>query len=226
MFTANIGGPLGKHASFFLDFNRRQITDNALVDAVYVDPEYLPAIAHTGGRGHAEHAHHDRAALRLPALHQQHPGGAFRIRLELAREPGRRRLPPARAVRGYRVQLDGQQSEPDAHRDLDRQSEDRQRNALPVHAKLYQPDRQPAAADQRVGRLHRRRRQRWATNLDTRQHFELQNNTSILHGTHTFRYGVRARRESDRTLSPNGFGGAVLLRWRIGSRTGREQPRS
>ncbi len=38
MITANIGGPLGKHASYFLDFNRRQITDNALVDAVFVDP--------------------------------------------------------------------------------------------------------------------------------------------------------------------------------------------
>src|SRR4029077_5620343 len=36
------------------------------------------------------------------------------------------------------------------------------------------------------------------TNLDTHQHFELQNNTSILHGAHTFRYGLRARRESDR----------------------------
>src|ERR1035441_1239023 len=33
MFTANLGGPLGKRASYFFDFNRRQITDNALVDA-------------------------------------------------------------------------------------------------------------------------------------------------------------------------------------------------
>ena len=39
MFSGNIGGPLGKRASFFFDFNRRQITDNALVNAVYVDPD-------------------------------------------------------------------------------------------------------------------------------------------------------------------------------------------
>src|ERR1019366_6274935 len=44
-------------------------------------------------------------------------------------------------------------------------------------------------------------------NNDTREHFELQNNTSILHAAHTIRYGVRARRESDRSRSPNGFGG-------------------
>src|SRR5436190_11065284 len=41
MFSGNVGGPLGKRASFFFDFNRRQITDNALVNAVYVDPESL-----------------------------------------------------------------------------------------------------------------------------------------------------------------------------------------
>jgi hypothetical protein len=41
MFSGNMGGPLGKRASFFFDFNRRQITDNALVDAVYVDPVSL-----------------------------------------------------------------------------------------------------------------------------------------------------------------------------------------
>ena len=41
MFSGNIGGPLGKRASYFFDFNRRQITDNALVDAVYVDPDSL-----------------------------------------------------------------------------------------------------------------------------------------------------------------------------------------
>ena len=48
-------------------------------------------------------------------------------------------------------------------------------------------------------------------NYDTRQHFELQNNTSILHGAHTFRYGMRTRRESDRSQSPNGFGGVFAF---------------
>ena len=37
--------------------------------------------------------------------------------------------------------------------------------------------------------------------------FELQNNTSILHSARTIRYGIRARRESDRSQSPSGFGG-------------------
>ncbi len=41
MFFGNFGGPLSKKASFFIDFNRRQVTDNSLVNAVYLDPTTL-----------------------------------------------------------------------------------------------------------------------------------------------------------------------------------------
>src|SRR3954462_5906604 len=41
MFGANVGGPLGKRASFFFEANRRQITDNAIVVASYLDPGTL-----------------------------------------------------------------------------------------------------------------------------------------------------------------------------------------
>jgi len=41
MYSANVGGPLGRRASFFFDFNRRQVTDNALINAVFVDPNTL-----------------------------------------------------------------------------------------------------------------------------------------------------------------------------------------
>ncbi len=44
------------------------------------------------------------------------------------------RLPPPYAQTGYNSTR--QQSEPDADRDLDRQSQDRQRDALPVLAQL------------------------------------------------------------------------------------------
>src|ERR1051326_5738679 len=42
---------------------------------------------------------------------------------------------------------------------------------------------------------------------DLGRHFELQNNTSILHGAHTIRFGVRVRRESDQSQNPQGFNG-------------------
>ena len=37
MFAFNLGGPINKRTSFFIDFNRRQINDNALINARTVD---------------------------------------------------------------------------------------------------------------------------------------------------------------------------------------------
>ena len=159
MFSGNIGGPLGKHASFFLDFNRRQITDNALVDAVFVDPTtFLQSRIQE-----AVVTPNTRTTIAPRFDYQLSTNNTLVARFEYGwnsrdnQGVGGYSLPAPYANTG--IQLHGQQSEPDAHRDLDRESEDRQRNALPVHAKLHQPDRQPAAADQRVRRIHRRRRQ-------------------------------------------------------------------
>jgi hypothetical protein len=46
---------------------------------------------------------------------------------------------------------------------------------------------------------------------DTNRRFELQNNTSIGHGRHTFRFGLRARRSSESQYSPSNFGGTYTF---------------
>ncbi len=43
MFAGSLGGPLGKKASFFLDFNRRQIDESALINAVYLNSSLMQA---------------------------------------------------------------------------------------------------------------------------------------------------------------------------------------
>src|SRR5271169_1329603 len=40
-YTANFGGPAGKKASFFINFERRNIGDNAIVNAYVLDPTTL-----------------------------------------------------------------------------------------------------------------------------------------------------------------------------------------
>ncbi|HWD98438.1 MAG TPA: carboxypeptidase regulatory-like domain-containing protein [Bryobacteraceae bacterium] len=42
--TGNIGGPLSKKASFFIDFNRRLIDQSALLDAVFLTPSFTQAL--------------------------------------------------------------------------------------------------------------------------------------------------------------------------------------
>lgn len=41
LFGGNISGPLGKHASFFIDAERRNINDNGVLDAIIPTPDFL-----------------------------------------------------------------------------------------------------------------------------------------------------------------------------------------
>jgi hypothetical protein len=46
---------------------------------------------------------------------------------------------------------------------------------------------------------------------DTQNHFELQNYTSIAHGAHSLKFGVRVRAVTDNNISPSNFGGAYTF---------------
>ena len=47
--------------------------------------------------------------------------------------------------------------------------------------------------------------------FDTTRHFELTNITSVAHGVHTIRFGVRVRRDGDQNHNPQGFNGAFTF---------------
>ena len=137
MFTGNIGGPLGKRASFFFDFNRRQITDNALVNAVFVDPNTLLQ----SNIQEAVVTPNTRTTVAPRIDYQLSTNNTLVARFEYnwnSRENqgvGGYRLPAALCE--HRLQLHRQQSESDAHRNLGGQSQDRQRDAIPVHTQLH-----------------------------------------------------------------------------------------
>jgi hypothetical protein len=46
-YTANIGGPIGKKTSFFINFERRNIGDNAIVNAYVLDPAFQQVLYNT-----------------------------------------------------------------------------------------------------------------------------------------------------------------------------------
>ena len=50
----------------------------------------------------------------------------------------------------------------------------------------------------------------WATH-DLSRHLELQNNASVVHGTHTTSFGVRLSRDNDESNQPGGFNGALTF---------------
>ncbi|MGD0777294.1 MAG: TonB-dependent receptor [Candidatus Solibacter sp.] len=206
MFTANIGGPMGKRASYFFDFNRRQITDNALVNAIYVDPvSFLQSNIQE-----AVVTPNMRTSIGPRFDYQLSTNNTLVARFEYglnSRENmgvGGYRLPPPYAQAAYNSTGNNQNL---------MLTETWIANPKIVNETRFQYTR--TYSDQ-IGNLLPQISVSGAftsgganegNNYDTREHFELQNNTSILHGAHTFRYGVRARRESDRSMSPNGFGG-------------------
>jgi Carboxypeptidase regulatory-like domain len=46
---------------------------------------------------------------------------------------------------------------------------------------------------------------------DTLTNFELQNNTTAVHGAHTWRFGVRARRATENSVAPQNFNGTFIF---------------
>jgi Carboxypeptidase regulatory-like domain/TonB dependent receptor len=210
MLIANIGGPLGKHASYFLDFNRRQISDNALVDAIYVDPNSLLQ----SRIQEAVVTPNMRTTIAPRFDYQLSTNNTLVARFEYGWNShenmgiGGYRLPAPYAQTGYNSTGNNQNL---------MLTETWIVNPKIVNETRFQYTR---IYTSQIGNLQPEVNVTGAftsgganegTNLDTREHFELQNNTSILHGAHTFRYGVRARRESDKSLSPNGFGGQFFF---------------
>src|ERR1039458_3070096 len=206
MFTANIGGPLGKRASYFFDFNRRQITDNALVNAIYVDPNSFlqtrlqEAVVTPNTRTSFGPRFDYQISTNNTLVARFEDGLSSRQNQGV----GGYRLPPPYAQTAYNSTGNNQNL---------MLTETWIATPKIVNETRFQYTRTYSG---QIGNLLPQVSVSGAftsgganegTNTDTREHFELQNNTSILHGAHTFRYGVRARRESDRSMSPNGFGG-------------------
>jgi hypothetical protein len=210
MFNGNIGGPAGKHGSFFMDFNRRQVTDNALVDAVFVDPN-------TFQQSRIQEAvvtPNTRTTLAPRFDYQLTTNNTLVARFEYGWNSRENQ-----GVGGYRL--------PEPYANMAYNSTGNNQNLMLTETWIANPKivnetrfQYSRNYSSQVGNLlpqvsvsgaFTTGGANWGDNTDARHHFELQNNTSILHGAHTIRYGVRARRESDSSLSPNGFGGVFYF---------------
>ena len=182
-----------------------------------VDPDYAAANDHPAGRGDAQYAHQHRSAHRLSAVHQSYAGGALRVRLELAREPGHRRLPSASALCQTGVQLHRQQPEPDVDRDVDRESaqsstkraSSSRRNFSEQIGNLLPQINVAGAFITGGNNMGRSTRATRTMNCRTTLRFS--------HGAHTFRFGCARAAKAIDHLVARGLRRHVLLRWRIGS---------
>ncbi len=210
MWSGNIGGSLSKKASFFMDFNRRDIQNNSLVVAQYFDPNTL-----TQSNINTSVVAPNTFTIISPRLdYALSANNTLTVRVEERLNSsqnaglGGTRLPAPYSQLAYNTTGDGQ-------------------NVMVTESSILTPkivnetrfqffrnwSNSPGNSIPQInvagsfvtggnglGNTH-----------DLSKHFELQNNTSIAHGTQTIRFGVRIRRDSDQSSQPGGFNGTFTF---------------
>ena len=203
MYGGNFGGPINHRSSFYLDFNRRDIQDNAIIHAIYLDPTSLlqsnidtsvvtpnvrttigPRVDYQLSKNHTLVARFEYSTgyrdntgiggVTLPALGYNTTSNNENLMLtETA-------IINSRAVNETRFQWTRSYSNSLGN------------NSIP----------QLSVAGAFTGGGNQN-----GHSYSTGKHFELQNYTSLSRGAHTVRFGVRLRRESSESNSPSGYGG-------------------
>jgi len=207
MIMGNIGGPINKRSSFFLDFNRRQVRDNALVNAVYLDPTTLAQqnIQTSIVTPLTRTSIAPRVDYQLSTNHTLVARFDYRWSNRENSGIGGYRLPAPYANMGYNS------SGTDQNLSL---TETAVVNTRVINETRFQFSR---GRDESLGNLLPQINVAGAfstggnnmgTQFNLDRHYELQNNTTFALGSHTVRFGVRARRNSLMEQSPQGFGGA------------------
>jgi hypothetical protein len=208
MYGGNFGGPLSKRASFFLDFNRREIDNNAIVHATYLNPSTLAQQAIDT----AVLTPNTRTTIAPRLDYQLTTNNTLVARLEYGWNSAENQgvagfsLPtPYAPDMGYNT----------SGRYLNLMlTETAVLNPTTVNETRFQFSR---SSNGTAGNLTPTVNVTGAFvtggndlgyDYNLGKHYELQNYTSISHGTHTIRFGARMRRESSIVDAPNGYGGA------------------
>ncbi len=208
MFSGNIGGPLGHRASFFLDINRRDISDNVITHATYVQPTNPLALL-TNNTAIVTPSNNTTIAPRLDYQISTNNTLVARFEERLNNRDniglGGSALPPPLSSIPYNSTGDGQNI---------MLTETSILNPKVVNETRFQwtrnynnstgnliPSISVAGAFMTGGNDR-------GINFNSSKHYELQNYTSWAAGAHTVRFGVRVRRESDGSENQSGFGGS------------------
>jgi hypothetical protein len=210
MWNGNIGGSLSKRASFFLDFNRRDIQDNSIIVAQYFDPKTF-----TQSSINTAVLSPSAFTILSPRIdYQLSTNNTLMVRFEERFNSkdnaglGGTRLPAPYSDLAYNTNGNGQNLMVTETSILNphvvnetrfqyfRNFNDSPGNLLPqinVAGSFV-------TGGNGMGATH-----------DLTHHYEMLNNTSISHGAHTIRFGVRGRRDSDQSNQPSGFNGSFTF---------------
>jgi len=206
----NFGGPINRRASFFIDFNRRDIQDNAITNAVYLNPANFLVTPITTSV--VTPLNNTTIAPRVD--YQLSTNNTLTVRLEERfnnRENnglGRYNLPPPYSDLAYNTNSNNQNV---------MITETAVLNAHTINETRFQYYRGwTQSAGNEIPQINVANEFVTGGNgvgieTDLSHHFELQNYTSFTLGSHTVRFGGRFRRDSDLNSNPQGFNGTFTF---------------
>src|SRR5579864_3344066 len=202
----NLGGPINKRTSFTLDANQNNVDNGSIVNAVVLDPQTLeenPLLSNF-------RTIQRRTRISPRIDYQLNENNTLTFRYDMTRGDiqgagiGGFNLIES----GYHIHYFTQTVQAfDSTDHAATENETRfQYNRHPTHyaADSASPSLQVLGAfsggGSPVGQY-----------FDTTNNFELQNNTTSIHGAHTWRFGMRARELTDENISPQNFNGTFTF---------------
>jgi hypothetical protein len=202
-YGGNLGGPMGKKASFFVDFNRREIDDNAIINATVLNSAFVPSIY---SNAIPTPNRNTEASMRMDYQINKNNTLVARYSYQEARQNdagiGTFSLPST----GYTT------VSPESRLQL---TETMVLGAKVVNETRFQflndrstqdgPNGIPALV---VSQAFTGGGAQVGRSWDTQRHYEVQNYTSIAQGTHSIKFGGRIRAVSDDSESESNFGGS------------------
>ncbi len=212
-YGGNIGGPINKKSSFFFDVQRRDIQNNAITNAFYVDPSTFDVAHVTTALVTPQYnlTMSPRLDYALSTNNTLTVRFEERINSNDNQGLGHSVLPPGYAAPPCFTNSEEYNSTGNAQNLM--VTETSILNPKVVNETRFQFTRNISSA---VGNLlpslnvageFTTGGNGVGNRFTIGKHFELQNYTSISHNTHTLRFGVRVRRESDQDQNFTGFNG-------------------
>jgi len=206
-YGGTVGGPLSKRASFIVDTERRAIDNGSVIDAYTLDPQTYAIAPYTG----TLLAPQRRVRVSPRVDYQLSQNNTLIARYSFTRNDvqdqgiGGFNLPS----RGY-FTLDQYQLVQLTDTAVLSPTTVNETRFQFFHEQYNQTANTLAPAILVMGSFNSGGAQT-GRSLDTENHYELQNYTSIIKGTHTFKFGVRTRGGTVANSSPVNFGGTFTF---------------
>jgi len=203
-YGGSVSGALNKRASFFLDVRRDEIDNGSIINAITLDPQTLAII---NPFTEVFRTRQRRFGINPRIDYQLNPKNTLTVRYGFTVADIR-----GSGIGGFNLVSRGTHPENKNHTLQITETAVLGKNAINETRfqffRAYGPtnanDLSPAI--QVLGSFNGGGAQ-VGHSFDARNNYELQNYTSIIDGTHSWKFGVRLRRERDDNMSPQNFGG-------------------